>query len=118
MALCVAALAAVADAAAATSHGTLTGTVTRGPVSPVCVAEQPCNEPARGVALVFRRNGVAIANVVTSAEGLYRVRLAPGTYSVARRQSRGIDHRLEPNRVRVYASRVVRVEFSIDTGIR
>ena len=41
--------------------------------------------------------------------GLYAVR-RPGTTSIGRK--------LEPNRVRVYAGRLTRVDFSIDTGIR
>ena len=115
---CTAALVAVAGAEAATSRGTLAGTVRRGPVSPVCVAEQPCDEPARGVTLVFWRNGAAAARVVTTAEGRYRVRLAAGSYSVRRLGSGATDRRLQPNRVRVYAGRLVHVALSIDTGIR
>ena len=113
-----AALVAAVAADAATTRGTLAGTVRRGPISPVCVAEQPCDEPARGVTLVFWRSGVAVAHVVTSAEGRYRVRLAAGSYLVRRLGSGSIDPRLEPNRVRVYPGRVVHVAFSIDTGIR
>jgi hypothetical protein len=91
----------------------LYGKVTRGPIAPVCVAEQPCSAPARGSALVFARpDRLSAARVVVRADGFYRVRLAPGRYVV--RSGRAI----EPAAVRVLPNRMRRVDFSIDTGIR
>jgi hypothetical protein len=113
------ALALVAGAQASPSRGTLTGVVMRGPVTPVCVVEQPCDEPAANVTLLFIRNGAVIVRTVTNLQGRYRVRLPAGVYSV-RRAVVGptIDRKLEPNRARVYRGRLTRVDFSIDTGIR
>jgi hypothetical protein len=113
------ALIAVAAAQATTARGTLTGVVTRGPITPVCVAEQPCDEPAKGVTLLFSRNGRILGRVVTDNVGHYRLRLAPGVYTVRRAAAAtGVDRKLDPNHVRIYGSRVSRVDFSIDTGIR
>ncbi|MGB2874570.1 MAG: hypothetical protein WBB76_03760 [Gaiellaceae bacterium] len=90
----------------------LHGIVMRGPISPTCVAEKPCSAPASGVTLRFSRNGAVVARARTRANGSYRVSLAPGRYSVAG----GRD--LQPARVKVLNGRFLRVDFSIDTGIR
>jgi hypothetical protein len=113
------ALALVAGAQASPSRGTLTGVVMRGPITPVCVAEQPCDEPAANVTLLFIRQGSVIVRTVTNAIGRYRVRLPAGAYGVRRATVRGaFDRKLEPNHARVYGGRLTRLDFSIDTGIR
>jgi hypothetical protein len=112
------ALAVTAGAQATLPRGTLTGVVKRGPITPVCAVEQPCDEPARNVTLLFSRNGAVVASVVTDGQGRYRRRLPAGTYGVRRPAATTVDRKLEPNRVRVYAGRVRNVDFSIDTGIR
>jgi hypothetical protein len=96
----------------------LRGVVVRGPIAPVCVAEQPCTEPARNITLLFSRNSRVVGRAVTDTAGRYRVRLPAGVYAVRRPGSMGIGRGIEPNRARVYAGRFVRVDFSIDTGIR
>jgi hypothetical protein len=103
---------------ATTVRGGLKGLVTRGPITPVCVAEQPCEGPARHVTLLFSRHGATAGRTVTDAAGAYRVGLAAGLYLVRRAGSAPGDRGLQPNRVRVYAGRFTRVDFSIDTGIR
>jgi hypothetical protein len=90
----------------------LHGVVMRGPITPACVAEEPCWAPARGVTLKFSRNGAVVASARTNAKGTYRVALAPGRYSVAG----GRD--LEPTHVKVLSGLFSRVNFAIDTGIR
>ena len=113
------ALAFVAGAQATTGRGTLAGLVTRGPITPVCVAEQPCDAPAPNVRLLFSRNGAVFGRAITNQGGRYRLRLPPGSYGVRRAISAAaIDRKLNPNRARVYAGRLTRVDFSIDTGIR
>lgn len=111
------ALVVTAGAQATTARGTLTGTVTRGPITPVCAFEQPCDEPAANVTLVFARGAVA-TRVTTDRAGRYRLRLSPGTYTVRRATVSGPDRKLEPTSVRVRAGRLSRIDFSIDTGIR
>lgn len=113
------ALVLTTGAQATTARGTLTGLVSRGPVTPVCAFEQPCSEPAPNVTLVFVRSGTAIVRTVTNAEGRYRVRLPAGAYGVHRAVvGAAVDRNLEPNHARVYGGRLTRLDFSIDTGIR
>jgi hypothetical protein len=90
----------------------LYGDVTRGPISPVCVAEQPCDEPAAGAVLVFSREGREIVRAKAKVDGSYRVRIPAGVYVVR------AGRRVEPAKVRVLRGRMLRVNFSIDTGIR
>jgi hypothetical protein len=118
MALSCLALAVTAGAQATTAHGTLTGVVRRGPITPVCVAEQPCDEPAKNVTLLFSRNGHVVGRAVTDEQGRYRLRLPVGRYTVRRLADTAVDRRLQPNQVRVRAGRQLRLDFLIDTGIR
>jgi hypothetical protein len=112
------ALVVVAGAHATVRRGSLAGLVTRGPIVPVCAVEQPCDEPAKDVTLLFSRNDRVVGRVVTDDQGRYRLRLPAGLYTVRRPATASIDRKLEPNHVRVYAGRLIRVDFSIDTGIR
>ena len=111
-------LTAAGSAGASTNPSGLWGEVKRGPVTPVCVAEQPCYAPAKGVTLVFLRGGVVVRRATTNDLGRYRVRLPAGTYSVRLPQKPAIGRELEPVQARVRAGRYARVDFSIDTGIR
>jgi hypothetical protein len=113
------ALVIVAGAGAQTSVSSgLQGVVMRGPIAPMCVAEAPCTEPAKNVTLLFSRNGRIVGRAVTDSAGRYRLRLPAGAYAVRRPPPLGIGKGIEPNHARVYARRFVRVDFSIDTGIR
>jgi hypothetical protein len=117
-------LAGLALAAAAAAEATpppgasMHGLVMRGPVTPVCAIEQPCDAPARGVTLVFTRNGRVFGRALTDAAGRYRLRLPAGVYTVRRGSVSGADRRLDPTRARARAGLDVRIDFHIDTGIR
>jgi len=112
------ALALVAGAQATVAKSGLHGVVMRGPITPMCVAEEPCTEPAKNVTLLFSRNDRIVGRAVTDSAGRYRLRLPASVYSVRRPGSVGIGRGIEPNHARVYGRRFVRVDFSIDTGIR
>jgi hypothetical protein len=99
-----------------TPGGTLTGTVNRGPITPVCKTGTPCSAPARGLVLVFRRTG-ASARTRTDAAGRYRIALAPGAWRVSLTRS-GLGTAIEPATLHVVAGRTRHVDLSIDTGIR
>jgi hypothetical protein len=117
--LSTAALAVTTGAQATPARGTLTGLVTRGPIAPVCVAEQPCDGPAPNVRLLFTRNGTVVGRTITNGDGRYRLRLPAGSYSVRRAAvAAPVDLKLDPSHARVYAGRITHVDFSIDTGIR
>ena len=112
------ALAFAAGAQATSPKGTLTGIVMRGPVVPVCAIEQPCDEPAPNVTLLFMRDGSVVGRALTDKGGHYRVRLPGGVYDVRRPSAPSNDKNLAPNRVRVVVARTRRIDFAIDTGIR
>lgn len=103
---------AVAPAAVQPQSG-LYGTVKRGPTSPVCIAGKPCSAPARYVSISFTNRAGLTSTAKTDTAGAYRIRLRPATYKVS--VSSG---RISPTAVRVVRSKMVRVNFSIDTGIR
>jgi hypothetical protein len=112
LAVAVASL-AISSAGARTTSG-LRGVVRRGPISPICVAEQPCYVPVKGATLVFSRRGHEVARVRTRKRGVYRVPLKVGTYSVKVLSGRPV----EPTKASVQRGTFRRVDFSIDTGIR
>ncbi len=114
----VAALVGVASAQATDNRSGLRGTVTRGPIAPVCVAEQPCSGPAGHMTLLFWRGGRLVGRTTTDRSGKYRVALPPARYRVSRTVSTSVGRGLEPALVRVVSGRVTTVDFSIDTGIR
>ena len=95
----------------------LHGIVTR--PMPVC-RNDPCDQPAPGVVLQFRRMPLLplVAQVRTSAAGMYAVRLSAGVYSVTRVQ-RMLGPGLAPRLVRVPAGRLARVDFHLlDTRVQ
>jgi Carboxypeptidase regulatory-like domain len=106
-----------ASGASALAPGSgLHGTVTRGPISPVCRAGVPCTAPAAKVELTFTRAGVVRATR-TDAHGAYRLALAAGIYTVAT-SSAGFPSGPRPARVHVRTGHFDRIDFTIDTGIR
>lgn len=90
----------------------------RGPITPVCIEEQPCDAPAAGIVLRFSRAGTVVARVTTGPAGGYRVRLRPGTYTATTSVERTIGSGLTPKTVRVPRGRFARVDFHLDTGIQ
>jgi hypothetical protein len=107
------------SSAAATTPSGLYGFVRRGPIVPVCTAEGPCDGPARSFPLVFWRNGKVVGRTrTTSTTGAYRIRLAPGLYTVRSSAQTTIGRGAEPRSARVVTGRFRRVDFFFDTGIR
>lgn len=94
----------------------LHGLVTRGPLSPVCGVELPCEGPAPDLRLVFSRNGEVAGATTTRADGTYRIRLRPGTYTVRVGQPRRTA--TQPRTATVPRKGFRRVNFFVDTGIR
>ena len=95
----------------------LKGKVMRGPTQPVCRVDEPCEEPARGVKLVFSRSGKVVARATTNQKGWYRVTLRPGRYAVTTNNPR-VAKNFSPKIATVPKDRVKRMDFDIDTGIR
>src|SRR4051812_47686297 len=104
------ALAALAFAAPA---GGLHGTVTRGPITPVCIAGSPCTAPAKHLRISFVR-AASTRTVETDGAGRFTIRLAAGSWAIRIRGVRGY----QPKSVVVPRGRFRAVAISIDTGIR
>ena len=114
LAAAVAAAASVACANGAAPRSGLYGSVVRGPITPVCRVDEPCDEPARSITLTFVSEGTRV-RVTTSEEGRYRVALAPGIYEIRVARRLGF---LKEGGVRVLRGRFTRRDIRIDTGIR
>ncbi len=115
-----AALSATAVAGSSTRFAGATGLeglVTRGPITPVCRDDIPCEGPAANLTLFFRSTGVGTVSVRTDDQGRYRVTLKAAIYSVTTNAGR-IGHGPTPGRVKVRFAHLDRIDFSIDTGIR
>jgi hypothetical protein len=90
----------------------------RGPTKPVCRVDEPCQEPAKGLTLQFKRAGHVVARVKTSQRGTYSVKLRPGSYAVTPLPRPQIGAGLTPRVVRVPRGRVARRDFHLDTGLQ
>jgi hypothetical protein len=107
---------ATATASAGTRSG-LYGTVTEGPIRPVCTVGVRCDRPAANLRLRFVRNGMTVAAARTDSRGRYRVALRPGRYSV-RSAGTGLGSVVKPSELTVPAGRYARVNLYRDSGIR
>jgi len=90
------------------------GLVLRGPIRPVCAAEQPCTAPAKKVVLHFVGSYTS-GWTRTDATGHYALALVPGAYTVKIPSSK---FGYRPRTVTVRASRMSVLNITIDTGIR
>ena len=88
------------------------GSVTIGPLTPVCRVGTPCEGPAKGTIVTFSRAGRSIS-AKTDMKGRFRLTLTAGSWRV--RANRGTS--IEPRTILVRAADR-RADFSIDTGIR
>ena len=116
----LAVLATLAFGCGSAGGGTTTGLrgkVMRGPIQPVCRVSEPCDEPARGVRLVFYRTGKVVARATTNQKGWYRVTLRPGRYAVSTSNPR-VARNFSPKSATVPKTGMKRQDFDIDTGIR
>jgi hypothetical protein len=96
---------ALAGAAGSTTRPSgLYGIVMRGPIMPVCIEGQPCEEPAAGVTLVFSRTGYKPKRATTTKTGHYHIRLVPGRYTVSLARPQPIGG-LSPRQARVMRAR-------------
>jgi Carboxypeptidase regulatory-like domain len=89
------------------------GIVLRGPITPVCTSETPCDAPAPGVTVQALQNGNVVATTATDSKGRFALSLGAGDYTV-----RALDRDTQPQQVHVTASKLTEVAFYIDTGIR
>jgi len=113
----VGALATVCNSPVALTTG-LSGTVSRGPVTPVCQVNVPCDAPFTA-SFEVRRAGRLVATFKSDAQGRFTVKLAPGTYVIVP----GPDAPLmspgsQSKTVEVGPEGITSVQLNFDTGIR
>lgn len=113
----IVAASSVAQGLATTPASGLRGVVMRGPTSPICHAGDPCEEPAKGLLLQFRREGRIVKQVRTSRTGRYRVLLRGGRYAVTTPGLRA-PARLQPQLVVVPRGRIARRDFHLESGVQ
>ena len=90
----------------------IAGEVRRGPIVPVCAAEQPCDAPAPNVLVTISQSNTVVSRRMTGTDGGFAVALQPGRYTVA------VGGRVSSQEVEARAGHVTRLAFLIDTGIR
>jgi hypothetical protein len=99
----------------------LHGVVTRGPVTPVCRSDVPCDAPVPGFTIAFDRPDAVdfvARRAKTDPQGRYRILLPAGIYTVSMPGRLQFGKTSAPRRVSVRPGHVDRIDFHIDTGIR
>jgi len=103
-----------------TTGSGLSGVVKKGPIAPVCRSGEPCDAPVQAT-LRFSRTtatGTKLYTVRSKTNGIYRISLPSGYYTVTTKERIGIDRAPRPHRVHVRRGRWDKLNFFIDTGIR
>ena len=107
-------------AAAATTAG-VGGRVSASPVCPVVRPGQPgCDPRSVGGAVIVVKDGSGneVARVTTDGSGLFRIPLAPGSYTLVPQPVQGLMDTAPPVQVTVEAGKLIPVTIGYDTGIR
>ena len=101
-------------------NGTLSGKVTKGPVSPAQTGDTASALSVPGVTLLIRTpTGQAVQSVGTDAKGAYSVSLPAGTYQIEMGPLTGIEFTKDlPTTITIREGQATRLDISIDTGIR
>jgi len=108
-------LAACGGPATPTLTTGLTGTVLRGPVTPVCTQNVPCDAPF-SAGFTVRHNDRVVAQFRSDADGHFTVLLQPGTYAVIPDADAGVVP--QSKSVDVGSVGLTTVTLQFDTGIR
>ena len=115
--LAVAAIAGVCNSPVALSTG-LTGTVVRGPVTPVCQVDVPCDAPF-SASFEVRRDGRRVATFSSDAQGRFTVRLPAGTYLIVPATDAPLmNPSAQAKTIEVGPEGLTSVQLVFDTGIR
>jgi hypothetical protein len=96
----------------------LEGHMIRGPVQPVCISDQPCEEPFAATFHV-KRGGTSVAEFSSGGDGYFLVFLEPGDYEIVPAAEAPLaDPEQQAQPVSVGKTGLTRIELSFDTGIR
>lgn len=95
----------------------LVGTVTRGPITPVCRVGVPCDAPL-AASFTVTREQLVVAHFQSDTAGHYQVLLAPGAYTVAPDSGAPVWPTGQAKQATVGASGLTHLDLQFDTGIR
>ena len=96
----------------------LSGTVLRGPVTPVCQVSVPCEAPF-AASFEVRQGGHRVVSFASNSDGLFSIGLAPGSYEIIPAASAPIiSPASQIKTVVVDADGLTSVVLRFDTGIR
>lgn len=96
----------------------LTGSVVRGPITPVCIPNIPCSAPFAATFTVWQGSRL-VASFGSDAQGHFTVRLEPGTYRVVPDPDAPIiDPPSQAKTATVGPMGLTAVQLEFDTGIR
>jgi hypothetical protein len=111
-------LAACAPSPTASVDSGVEGLVTIGPMCPVVQIGQPCpDQPYQAALTVFNLAGKKIVQVQSDANGLYKLVLPPGDYSMHPEAPNGIPH-AQDQLFSVLAGQLTKLDIVYDSGIR
>jgi hypothetical protein len=111
-------LAACAPSQAAVTDSGIEGQVTIGPTCPVVRLDQRCpDKPYQATLTVLDPAGKKVTQVLTDANGLYRLALAPGDY-ILHPESPGVMPSAQDVPFNVVAGRFTKLDIAYDSGIR
>ena len=96
----------------------LTGIVLRGPVTPVCRIEVPCDAPFSADFSV-EQNGKVVSGFRSDQDGRFTVMLEPGQYRVVPAANAPVIFPASQSKtVNVLAGGLTEIRLTFDTGIR
>lgn len=96
----------------------LTGTVVRGPITPVCQIQVPCDAPFSADFSV-EQNGKVVSGFRSDQDGRFTVMLEPGGYRVVPAANAPIIFpATQAKTVAVLTTGLTEVRLTFDTGIR
>ena len=95
------------------------GTVTLGPITPVCQVNKPCDSPYQATLNIQNASAALVAQIRSGADGRYTVNLTSGRYTVVPLSPAGQSlPRAASVQVDVVAGQFATVDIQYDTGIR
>ena len=115
--LAIGAFAGVCNSPIALTTG-LTGTVIRGPVTPVCQVNVPCDAPF-SASFEVRQGSRRVGTFKSDAQGRFSVGLSPGVYTIIPANDAPLmNPAAQVKTVEVGSEGVTTVQLQFDTGIR
>ena len=110
----------VTNAHALPQMGVLSGLVSKGPLSPLEVPDEPESSAVPGARIrIMTQDGKPVSSVQADQSGHFSVSLAPGTYRVTLASMQGAMFTNDlPATVTIAAGEHKRLDIHLDTGIR